>query len=263
MQKYSAPALEKGLDILELLSLQAGGALSHAEIAKGIGRSKNEIFRMMVVLEERGYIERGADDDFKLSAKVGALSASVNDEVKMRGIAQPFLSRLSEETGLTNHLWVIVGDAMRVALSSGAEGSYSLKLNEGEKGELFMTSAGACFLSALETSSDQMRLLHSLGEYVPDNEFSAFWQDIEDCRQQGFSAKPSRQAYGILEISAPVRIGSSTDVIGAVTVPIIGARHQDNEISKVTDRLLDVVGALNARLSLLASAGFTKMGAQG
>ena len=62
LQKYSAPALEKGLDILELLSLCSGGGLSQSEIAEGLGRSKNEIFRMMVVLEERGYIKRSDGD---------------------------------------------------------------------------------------------------------------------------------------------------------------------------------------------------------
>ena len=55
IEKYKAPALEKGLDILEFLADFPEG-LSKVDIAKGLGRSLNEIFRMVSVLEKRGYI---------------------------------------------------------------------------------------------------------------------------------------------------------------------------------------------------------------
>jgi len=42
MVKYSAPALDKGLDTLEFLSAQATPQ-SQVEISKGVDRSSNEI----------------------------------------------------------------------------------------------------------------------------------------------------------------------------------------------------------------------------
>ncbi len=59
---YSAPALEKGLDIIELLAA-APEPLSTRQIAEQLGRSKNEIFRMVFVLVERGYLSRDAATD--------------------------------------------------------------------------------------------------------------------------------------------------------------------------------------------------------
>jgi len=53
-KKYSAPALEKGLDILELLSEQEIG-LTQVEIARSLDRTVGEIFRMLVVLQNRGF----------------------------------------------------------------------------------------------------------------------------------------------------------------------------------------------------------------
>lgn len=256
LQKYSAPALEKGLDILELLSVRRGNALSHADIAVGIGRSKNEIFRMMVVLEERGYIERSDGDLFKLTTKTDNLASSVSDEARMRTIAHPLLLRLSEDTGLTNHLWMLIDGEMRVAVSAGSAGSYSLKLDEGEKGALLGSSAGACFLSAFRSPSQRLKLLHDLGEFVSEDVFAEFSGDIDACAQTGVCVKPNPQMPTITEISAPVRIGSTADVVGALTVPVIKSTQQDNEIARITDRLLDVVAALNARLSLFAGSGF-------
>ena len=48
-KKYKAPALAKGLDILELLA-SANDGLTQVEIGKLLGRTTSEIFRMLVVL---------------------------------------------------------------------------------------------------------------------------------------------------------------------------------------------------------------------
>ena len=54
---YAAPALEKGLDILEMLC-KSEGALSQKEIAKQLGRSVGEIYRMVSCLVDRTYVSQ-------------------------------------------------------------------------------------------------------------------------------------------------------------------------------------------------------------
>ena len=49
-QKYTAPALEKGLDIIDVLSSQDHG-LTQIDIARTLDRSVGEIYRMLVVLQ--------------------------------------------------------------------------------------------------------------------------------------------------------------------------------------------------------------------
>ena len=69
-KKYQAPALEKGLDIIEVLSSHASG-LSQVEIARELGRSVGEIFRMLVVLCDRGYLSLDSHTDrYSLNTKV-------------------------------------------------------------------------------------------------------------------------------------------------------------------------------------------------
>lgn len=207
----------------------------------------------MVVLEERGYIERGDEDVFRLSSKMGNLSANASDEAKLREITRPFLARLCEETGRSNHLWVISDGEMRVALTCEAGGAYSLSRSEGDKGRLFQSSAGACFLSGLSQQEDQIALLADLGEFIkPESYQESFAEQVEDCAQTGISIMASRQARSVLEVSAPLRIGERANVIGAVTVPMLGASRQDNEVSAVIDALKQTIGALNMRLKMLA-----------
>ena len=52
-----APALDKGLDLIEALAAESGG-LSQKQIAERVGRSVGEIFRMLGVLEQRGCVSR-------------------------------------------------------------------------------------------------------------------------------------------------------------------------------------------------------------
>ena len=55
--EYAAPAVDKALDILELLADRSGG-VSQLDIATAVGRSAGQIFRVLLRLERRGYVHR-------------------------------------------------------------------------------------------------------------------------------------------------------------------------------------------------------------
>lgn len=59
---YSAPALEKGFDIIELLATAPDG-LTSSEIAQRLGRSLSEIFRILVVMERRLLLHKSGKTD--------------------------------------------------------------------------------------------------------------------------------------------------------------------------------------------------------
>ena len=59
---YRAPALEKGLEILEFLAPKTR-AMKLSEISAGLKRSKSEIFRMLQVLEQCQYLGRPEGED--------------------------------------------------------------------------------------------------------------------------------------------------------------------------------------------------------
>src|SRR6185503_8969688 len=68
-ERYRAPALDKGLDILELLSEQKEG-LTRAEIMKALGRNASEMYRMLERLVARQYVVRSPGGDrYTLSLK--------------------------------------------------------------------------------------------------------------------------------------------------------------------------------------------------
>ncbi len=73
-RRYQAPALEKGLEILEALSA-AAVPLSQTEIAKQLDRNPNELYRMLACLHHRGYVVREAiSGKYHLSLRLYELS---------------------------------------------------------------------------------------------------------------------------------------------------------------------------------------------
>ncbi|MEX0283312.1 MAG: IclR family transcriptional regulator [Paracoccaceae bacterium] len=252
LQKYSAPALEKGLDILELLSLQAREGMSQTEIADGIGRSKNEIFRMMVVLEERGYIHRSSDDVFRLTTKFESLFANRNDAARLIEIARPFMAQLSTQTSLSNHFWVLNDDRMQVALRSNVPAAYSLSLSEGTQRGLFGSSVGACFLSGLADQLSRAEALKNAGEFVSDDAFREFDAHVEACRRESVSVMPNPEANGILELSTPIRGQSAMGVVGVLSIPMITAEGLENEIARIVDHLKATADLIADRMMFLS-----------
>src|SRR5688500_7536569 len=55
-RRYRAPALEKGLDVLELLAARSE-PMSMMQISTELDRSVSELFRMVQVLEFRGFVQ--------------------------------------------------------------------------------------------------------------------------------------------------------------------------------------------------------------
>src|SRR5271156_4878136 len=95
LQSYQAPALDKGLEILEFLA-RHNEAYGLADLAKALSRSKNELYRMALVLERRGYIERTADDRFLLTDRLFKLGMQTPPIRNLHDAALPKMHELSQ-----------------------------------------------------------------------------------------------------------------------------------------------------------------------
>src|SRR6476659_10429428 len=114
---YAAPALEKGLDILELLA-EVGEPLSTRTIAERLSRSRSEIFRMVFVLQQRGYLVRDAGTDrLALSRRLFNLGIRTPGGRQLTSIVLPLMERFSEESGLAAHL-VVLSRAQTVVIAT-------------------------------------------------------------------------------------------------------------------------------------------------
>ena len=103
-KNYNAPALDKGLDILELLSNSSGG-LTQAEIASQLNKSVNEIYRMISTLRNREYVEFNAKTDvYNLSYKILNMAAKFEPVKTLTSRTIPLMKEITIKTNQSIHL---------------------------------------------------------------------------------------------------------------------------------------------------------------
>jgi len=104
-RRYRAPALEKGLEILELLAREAH-SVPLSVIAQRLGRSTNEIFRMMQVLQYQGFIDQESGGGYRLTDKLFSLAMEQPRTRTLLEVALPQMRQLAVAIGQSCHLAV-------------------------------------------------------------------------------------------------------------------------------------------------------------
>jgi DNA-binding IclR family transcriptional regulator len=114
-RQYPTPALEKGLDILELFASEPAG-LSKSDVARRLNRTVSEICRMLLCLEERGYISQSRDGDrYRLTLRLFKLVQEHPPTKRMIAEALPIMQQVAYEISQSCHLGVLEGSVVIVA----------------------------------------------------------------------------------------------------------------------------------------------------
>jgi DNA-binding IclR family transcriptional regulator len=233
---YSAPALEKGLDILELFSRHAE-PLTLTRIAEELHRSKSEIFRMVMVLLERGYLQRDvATDGLMLSNRLFSLGLATPRARDLVSAAIPVLNRLAAATGHFLHLVVLHrGETVVIAAASGApDVSFTLKL--GFHRPALDATSGQVIVAFQPAETQEALIREGLPLLPPGVDEAEVRGMLARIRAQGYEYHESRDFDGLVDICCPVLDGSQR-ALASVIMTCVRRRGRD-------DRLLDALGPL-------------------
>jgi DNA-binding IclR family transcriptional regulator len=235
VDRYRAPALDKGLDILELLAGVDGG-LTQAEIAKHLERSPNEFYRMLDRLVRRGYIARLEGDRYGLTLKMFGLAQLHAPTRRLASFAAPLMRELAQQTRQANQLVVFDRGKAVVVAQQEAPGYWGISIRVGSHVSLFDTGSGHVLLAFNDPERRAMMVAESQQAGSPARTIPPeLARRFEQIRAQGYESMPSLQALNIVNLSAPV-LASDGHAVAAVTIPYIplldaiGAPDQDDAI---------------------------------
>lgn len=215
--KYRAPALEKGLDILELLS-SSDIPLAMPRIAAELNRSKGELFRMTAVLENRGYIQRvNGTESFIITNRLFALGVQNPAKRNLIEAAGPPMRELAERIEQSCHLAVVSGDQIVVVYGAEAAGYLSFSVRIGHRLPLLESASGRTLLAFQEsdTQEDWLKLEHDKARRA------AYRRRVTAIQQRGYEEAASEVVNGILDISAPIFDSQSKGPIASLTMPLM------------------------------------------
>jgi DNA-binding IclR family transcriptional regulator len=242
--RYAAPALEKGLDILELFASESAG-LTVSDVARRLGRSVGEIFRMLVCLERRGYIcEADSDDRFELTLKLFELAHRHHPLDRLVAHARPLLLEVANQTGQSCHLAMLSDAAIIVVAQVDAPGSMGFSLRLGAQVDLFDTASGHVIL-AFQSPAARQRSLAAWQRRSRRPIPSGLEKHLAAIRARGHEEMRSYQVYGVLNISYPV-FNQHGEAIAAISVPFIERVGDRLEPKQIKERLQSASARLTA-----------------
>jgi DNA-binding IclR family transcriptional regulator len=245
--RYRAPALDKGLDILELLADQKDG-LTRAEITKALGRNASEMYRMLERLVARQYVVRSpAGDRYSLSLKLYALAHRHPPMNRLIAQALPVMQRFADRAEQSCHLAAYDRGNLLVIAQVDGPGTWGISVRLGARVGLVDTGSGRVLL-AFQTGEQRTHMLaeHTRvkGEIALDP--SVLEHSYRQVRSDGFLRKESQQTFGVMDVAYPL-LGPSGQAIAALTCPYL--RRIDEyvapSIDDVTAMLRDAAAALS------------------
>ena len=244
---YATPALEKGLDILELLAHERDG-LTKSEIARSLNRTVSEIFRMLVCLERRRYISETTADRYVLSLRLFQLVQEHPPTERLLTEALPRMHILVERMQQSCHLGVLESGRVVILAQASASGSVGFYVKSGSNVDLLESATGQVILAYLPPEIAQRALREweqeTGGSVPPDLE-----RHLERIRRRGSEKRASYQIRGIINISSPIR-DARGNVVAALTVPYIQRVHDGVSTEKVERALVRATKEISAAIGL-------------
>jgi DNA-binding IclR family transcriptional regulator len=255
---YAAPALDKGLDILELLARQQQ-ALTRRDIAEQLGRSVSEIFRMIECLTRRSYLVQ-TDDSFVLGMKLFELAHEFPPMNRLLKEALPRMEALAKTVDQSCHLTVLSGPRQLVVAQVDTPDGVGFSVKIGATLDLLKSASGRVLL-AFQDEEEARRLISLAGPDLSEAEQKELTKTLMKVATQGFAFMKSKQFSGLEAISYPI-LDLRGHAVAALTVPYV--KRLDDMTQKpalaAQAALAEVAAALNAALggAVASIAGDTR-----
>src|SRR4051812_47223950 len=151
---YAAPAIEKAFEVIELLVKWPQGALV-GEMAADLGRTVGELFRIVVVMEQLGYLQKSQTTDrYTVTYKLLDLAYRATPSQDLVRAALPEMQVLAMEAGQSCHLVVPNGGRGIVIAREEQPGTRGFALKVGAHIDIVKSCSGQVILAF---SNDQRR----------------------------------------------------------------------------------------------------------
>lgn len=226
--KYAVPAVDKALDVLELLSEQAV-PLTQAQLARALGREPSELYRMLSALEARGYLRREASGGYVLTLKLFELSRTHSPHQQLMQAAAAPMRDLVDRVRESCHLSVLHRDQVLVLTQVDSPMPIRLSVEAGSLHSAVDTVSGQVLL-AHAPDAERDDLLSRRAEYLRMSaaERTAFVAQLLKMREDGWVYAEGLRFVGGRDLGVPV--GSPrTRTRAALTIASLkGAAHHDD-----------------------------------
>ena len=246
-RSYAAPALEKGLDILETLC-RSEQPLTQKDIAQRLGRSVGEIYRMVACLVSRDYVTLVDENTYGVTTKLFELSHVHPPTHRLLFEATPIMQRLASELDQSCHL-TVYGQGKQVVLCKvDTPSGMGFAVRAGAELDVLISASGRVLLAFQDEETRKLRIEESL-QRRPEQADPQIDSTLASIRTAGYESIPSVQVRGLYAVSFPV-LDAQGRAVAALTVPYAERidQLQRKSIPEVTQALGQAARTLSSRI---------------
>jgi DNA-binding IclR family transcriptional regulator len=244
--RYSAPALEKGLDVLELLASQPH-SLGLQKIAQRLSRSPAELYRMLDVLVQRGFLTRLPDATYALTLRLFELAHRHPPVDRLLDVAVPYMQALARHTGQSNHLSVHHDARLVVLARAEPPEPMSCLVRQGAHFAFHDDRVSARVITAFQTGERRAQYLDELLDgHATAAQRRTLQQRLDRILNRGYDEGPSDTVGGVVDVCFPVF--DQFGVIAALNVVYLRQRDAKTGVPHARQALAETTGAISRAL---------------
>jgi len=241
--RYRAPALEKGLDVIELLAAEKL-PLNLSAISQRLGRSSGELFRMLQVLEFKGFITTAeTGSGYVLTNKLFALAMAQAPVRSLVETALPIMRKLSHDIGQSCHIAVASEDQIVVITRIERPGDLGFSVRIGYRREIVRATSG---LVLFAFQNDEVRRTWLKRCRLKGEAADAFVERANVVRARGHHEAASDFVRGIVDLSAPILRGESA--VAALTCPFVHSNPLIMEMPQAVEHIRAAARQISAEI---------------
>ncbi|WP_137899400.1 IclR family transcriptional regulator [Sphingomonas sp. 2SG] len=217
---YAAPAVEKAFEIFELLETQPSGILI-SEMAVRLNRSVGELFRIVVVMEKLGYLQKSSKDDrYSVAYKLLDLAYRATPAQDLVTAARAAMRRLAIDTGQSCHLVVINDGSGLVITREQNPGTRGFSLRLGAGIDMLASCSGNVLLAFSSDEARDQVLAQAIPAARTPVDRAALDRQLAQVRARGYDQRKSPITRGVTDLSFPI-FGFDGQVAAALTIPFL------------------------------------------
>jgi DNA-binding IclR family transcriptional regulator len=245
-------SVDRALSVLEILA--AHGEAGVTEVAAELGVHKSTAFRLVAVLESRGFVEQLADrGKYRLGFGIVRLAGAAAAQLDIGQQGRPICEALAADLEETVNIAIL--DSDRAVNISQVRGPAALSTHNwvGQGTPLHATSSGKVLLAHAADAVRKDVLSRDFQRFtaatITDPE--VLQQHLDLIVEQGWGATVEEYEVGLNAVAAPVR-DAAGDVVAALSVSGPTFRMGEESFPRLARQVVEAADELSRRLGFFS-----------
>lgn len=249
---YKNKTVVRSMEILNLFIEHP--QLTFQEIIDLSGIPKTSVYRMLSTLEEMGFLEKGADSNYRLGLIFLQFGSLVSSRLDIRETAYPIMKALHDD----------VEEAINLTIQQNRDTTmYIEKIDTKQKVRLYTAVgresplyAGACSRIILAYLPNDV-----IHDYIEGTDFAklakgtitdkdTLYQLIERAKIDGYTVSHSELYDYTSEIAAPI-FDHTGKVVAGLSIAGMEANYQEEDVKNYAKKLLQATEEISKRLGYM------------